>query len=156
MVRARLTQAEVDYFDNSGVRGTDKIPSREFELLKSRGLQVLGVGISNIRFHPTIEETIINRWSTTWLNNAKDESKQIERRRNILEAAGQEQAIHQYAEKLSTDLLRKRPKGVQETLKTLVMRTRAITIENEQLSQRMTEDQETFEEIIKWMEVNGR
>ena len=156
MVKTRLTQSDVDYFDNNGVRGMDKIPSREFALLKSRGLQVLGVGISNIRFHPSIEETIINRWSTTWLNNAKDESKQIERRRNILEAIGQEQAIRQYAEKLSTDLLRKSPRGVQETLKTLVMRTRAIIIENEQLRQRMAEDQEVFEEIIKWMEVNGK
>jgi len=125
-------------------------------LLKSRGLQVVGVGVSNIRFHPTIEDTIINRWSATWLNNAKDEGKQIERRRNILEAAGQEQAIRQYAEKLSADLLRKRPKGVQDTLKTLVMRTRSIIIENEQLRQRMAEDQEIFEEIIKWMEVTGR
>ena len=156
MVRARLTQPEVEYFDSNGKRGADKIPSREYALLKSRGLQVLGVGISNIRFHPSIEETIVSRWSTTWLNNAKDEGKQIDRRRNILEAAGQEQAIRQYAEKLSTDLLRKRPKGVQETLKTLVMRTRAIIIENEQLRQRMMEDQEVFEEIIKWMEVNGK
>jgi len=156
MVRARLTQPEVDFFDNHGKRGTDKVPSREFELLKSRGLQIVGVGVSNIRFHPTIEDTIINRWSATWLNNARDEGKQIERRRNILETAGQEQAIRQYAEKLSADLLRKRPKGVQETLKTLVMRTRSIIIENEPLRQRMAEDQEIFEEIIKWMEVSGR
>jgi hypothetical protein len=36
------------------------------------------------------------------------------------------------------------------------MRSRAIIIENEQLRKRMTEEQEIFEEIIKWMELNGK
>jgi len=156
MVKARLTQAEVDVFDDHGVRGTGTIPSPEFKLLQSRGLKVLNVGISNIRFHPTIEDTIINRWSATWLKIAEDEKKQIERRLNILETAGQEQAIRQYAEKLSIDLLRKQPKGAADTLKTLIMRSRAIIIENEQLRKRMAESQEVFEEIIKWMELNGK
>jgi len=160
MVKARLTQPEVDVFDDHGKRVAGAIPSPEFRLLQSRGLKVANVSLSNIRFHPTIEDAIINRWSATWLNNAKEEGKQIERRRSIIEAAGQEQAFRQYAEKLSADLLRKQPKGVPETLKTLVMRTRAIIIENEQLRKLMTtEDQEVFEvfeEIIKWMELNGK
>lgn len=156
MVKARLTQPEVDVFDDHGVRGIGKIPSPEFGLLQSRGLKVLGVSISNIRFHPTIDETIINRWSATWLKTAEEEKKQIERRLNIIETTGQDQAIRQYAEKLSIDLLRKKPEGAPETLKTLIMRSRAIIIENEQLRKRMTEEQEIFEEIIKWMEFNGK
>ena len=155
MVRARLTQPEVDVFDDHGVRGIGKIPSHEYRLLQSRGLKVLGVSIGNIRFHPTIDETIINRWSASWLKTAEEEKKQIERRLNIIETAGQDLAIRQYAEKLSVDLLRKKPEGAPDTLKTLVMRSRAIIIENEQLRKRMAEDQEVFEEIIKWMELNG-
>jgi hypothetical protein len=156
MVKARLTQPEVDVFDDHGVRGVGTIPSPEFRLLQSRGLKVLGVGISNIRFHPTIDETIINRWSASWLKTAEEEKKQIERRLNITLTAGQDQAIRQYAEKLSVDLLRKKPEGAPETLKTLIMRSRAIIIENEQLRKRMAEEQEIFEEIIKWMELNGK
>ncbi len=156
MVKARLTQPEVDVFDDHGVRGIGTIPSPEFKLLQSRGLKVLGVGISNIRFNPTIDETIINRWSASWLKTAEEEKKQIERRLNILQTAGQDQAIRQYAEKLSVDLLRKKPEGAPETLKTLIMRSRAIIIENEQLRKRMAEEQEIFEEMIKWMELNGK
>ena len=156
MVKARLTQPEVDVFDDHGVRGIGTIPSPEYKLLQSRGLKVLGVGISTIRFHPTIDETIINRWSASWLKTAEEEKKQIERRLNILLTAGQDQAIRQYAEKLSVDLLRKKPEGAPDTLKTLIMRSRAIIIENEQLRKRMTEEQEIFEEIIKWMELNGK
>lgn len=156
MVKARLTQPEVPAYDDHGVRGSGTKHSNEYDLLQSRGLKVLGVGISNIRFHTTIEDTIIKRWSATWLRTAEEEKRQIERRLNILQTAGQDQAIRQYAEKLSTDLLRKRPAGVPETLKTLIMRTRGIIIENERLRQNMVEEQEVFEEIIKWMEVNGK
>ena len=156
MVKARLTQPKVDVLDDHGKRVAETMDSNEYKLLQSRGLKVLSVGIGGVRFHPTIEETIIKGWSAAWLRNANSEKEQIERRTNIHKAAGQEQAIRQYAEKLSADLLRKQPKGAPDTLKTLVMRTRAIIIENEQLRQRMTEDQEVFEEIIKWMEVNGK
>jgi hypothetical protein len=155
MVGARLTQPEVDIFDDNGVRGIGTIPSPEFKLLQSRGLKVLGVGINTVRFHPSIDDTIISRWSASWLNTAKEEGKQIERRRNIVEAAGQEQAIRQYADQLSRDLLQRAPQGYKDTLKTLVMRTRSIIINNDQLRKSLADEQEVLEEIIKWMELNG-
>jgi hypothetical protein len=161
MVKARLTQPEVDFLDDHGKRVPGKtIPSPEYKLLQSRGLEVRGASISTLRFPPIIEEAVIKRWSATWFNNARDESKQIERRRQIITTAGQEKAISKYAEKLSADLLRKQPKGVPNTLKTLVTRTRNIILEDEPLRQKMTTDDqnlfESFEEIIKWMEVNGK
>lgn len=155
MVKARLTQPDVDVFDDHGVRTGETTSSPEYALLQKRGLRVLSVGVSTLRLNPAIEDAIINKWSGSWLSTAKEENKQIERKRNIIEAAGQDQAIRQYAEKLSVELLRKKPQGYQETLKTLIMRTRGIIIENEQLRLRMNEEQEVLEEIIKWMELNG-
>jgi hypothetical protein len=155
MVKARLTQPEVDVFDDQGVRISGSVPSPEYALLQKRGLKVLSAGVSNLRLNPIIEDTVINKWSGSWLSTAREEGKQIDRKRNIVEAAGHDQAIRQYAEKLSRDLLQKKPQGYQETLKTLIMRTRGIIIENEQLRQRMKDEQEVLEEIIKWMEVNG-
>jgi hypothetical protein len=152
MVKARLTQPEVDVLDDQGVRGVGKIPSQEYMILKKRGLKVLNVSIGNLRFNPVIEQTIISRWSTTWLKNAKAEGEQIERRRNIIQSAGHEQAIRQYADMLSRDLIQKKPEGVKDTLKTLLMRTRAIIINNDQLRQRMGEEQQDLEDIIKWVE----
>jgi hypothetical protein len=155
MVKARLTQAEVDYLDDHGVRGTGTISSAEFKLLQERGLQVLNVGINSLRLNPQIEETIIGRWSTTWLKNAKEESEQIERKRNIIESAGQDKAIRQYAEMLGKQLLDKKPQGVKPTLKTLLLHTRTIIIKNDQLRRRMTKEQQDLEEIIKWVEASG-
>lgn len=151
MVRARLTQDEVDILDDHGVRGDGKVPSPEYKLLQERGIEVKSVSISTLRFDPTIEEAIINRWTTTWLRNAKTESEQIERRRNLVETGGEEQAIRQYADLLSKDLIQKKPKDLKETLKTLLMRTRTL-INNPQLRQRMSEEQQDLEEIIRWIE----
>jgi hypothetical protein len=155
MVKARLTQSEVDILDDTGTRGQGTISSPEYRLLQNRGLKVLSVGIGNLRFDPQIEETIKRQWSATWLLNARSESEQIERRRNIIESAGQEKAIRQYADLLGHDLIQKKPEGVKETLKTLLMRTRTIIFANDQLRRRMPAEQQELEEIIKWIEGDG-
>jgi hypothetical protein len=152
MVKARLTQDEVDILDDNGVRGQGKVPSMEYKLLQERGIEVKSVMIFNLRFDPVIEDTVINRWTTTWLRNAKTESEQVERERNLIETAGEEQAVRQYADFLSKDLIQKRPVGIKETLKALLLRTRTLIMSNPQLRQRMSEEQEELEEIIRWIE----
>ena len=154
MVKARLTQPEVDFLDDHGVRGEGTLSSREYQLLQERGLKVLGVSIGGLMFNPEIEQTIISRWSTSWLKNAKTESEQIERKKNIIESAAREQAIRQYADKLSQEIVKKRPNGVKETLRTLLMRTRTLIFTNDQLRSRMTVAEQELEEIIKWIEVS--
>ncbi|RPJ22508.1 MAG: hypothetical protein EHM33_23325 [Chloroflexi bacterium] len=152
MVKARLTEPEVDILDDHGVRGQGKIPSLEYKLLQERGLKVMNVSISNLRFDPSIEKTIIHQWSATWLLNARAENEQVEKRRNLVETAGQENAIRQYANFLSKSLIQKRPVGIKETLKNLLMRTRTLIINNPQLRQRMSEEQQDLEDIIRWIE----
>jgi hypothetical protein len=152
MVKARLTQEEVDFLDDQGQRGQGTIPSGEFTLLQERGLQVRSVGIFGLRFNPEIENTIRQRWSSTWLLNAKMESEQVERKRSLAENSGHEQAIRQYADFLSKDLIQKKPVGIKETLKTLLLRTRALIINKHPLRQRMTDEQQDLENIIRWIE----
>jgi hypothetical protein len=155
MVKARLTQAEVDIMDDNGVRGEGTIPSVEYKLLQDRGLEVLSVNVGNLRFSPTIEDAIVQRWTTTWLLNARMESEQVERKRNLVETTGQEIAIRQYADFLSKDLIQKRPVGIKETLKALLLRTRTLIMNNPQLRQRMSEEQQDLEDIIRWIEGSG-
>ena len=138
--------------DEHGVRGPGTAPSWEYQLLQERGIEVLNVSIFNLRFNPAIEETIINRWTATWLQNARAESEQVERKRNLVETAGQEKAIRQYADFLSKDLIQKRPVGIKETLKTLLLRTRTLIMNNPQLRQRMSEEEQDLEDIIRWIE----
>lgn len=155
MVNARLTSAEVDILDDHGIRGIGKIPSPEYKLLENRGLEVKSVSIHTIRLNPEIEEIIRKKWSASWLGNAHAEKSQIERKRNIMESIGQEKAMRQYADLLSSDLVRKRPVGPRETLKTLLMRTKSIIIQDDQLRKRMGDEQQDLEDIIRWIEANG-
>jgi len=152
MVNDRLKKPSVDYLDDNGIRGIGKVNSAEYELLTNRGIKVLSVGISNLQLNPEIEQTIISRWSASWLNNAKAESQQIERRQNIVRTSGQEKAMRQYADRLSYDLIRKKPFGVKESLKTLLIRTRSIIINDDQLRKDMEEEQQKLEDILRWVE----
>ena len=153
MVNARLKNLLVDSLDNNGARERGKkVESPEYKLLKERGISVLSVGIGNLQINPKIEESIINRWSASWLDNAKAESKQIERQQDIMKSAGREKAMRQYTDLLCDDLLRKKPQTVEESLKALLMRTRTIILNNDQLRQEMDEEQQLLEEIIRWVE----
>lgn len=154
MVKLRLTQPDVPYLDDHGRRGEGTIPSPEFQLLQERGLKVLSVNVGNLLMNPTIEDTIIRKWSTSWLKNAKTESEQIERKKNIIESAGRDKAYRQYAEMISREVVQKKPQGVKDTLKTLLMWTRTMIFKNDQLRRRMTSDEQDLEDIIKWIEVN--
>jgi hypothetical protein len=155
MVKARLTQEEVDYLDDHGVRREGTVRSLEYQLLQERGIEVRSVGIFNPILDPAIEETIISGWSATWLQNARMESEQVERKRNLVETAGQEKAIRQYADFVSKDLIQKRPVGIKDTLKTLLLRTRTLIMSNPQLRQRMSEEEQDVEDIIRWIEGNS-
>jgi hypothetical protein len=155
MVKARLTKEEVDSLDDHGERGQGTVRSLEYQLLQERGLEVISVSIGNPRFDPAIEDTIISRWSATWLQNARIESEQVERKRNLVEIAGQEKAIRQYADFLSKDLIQKRPVGIKDTIKTLLLRTRTLIVSNPQLRQRMSEEEQDVEGIIRWIEGDG-
>jgi len=158
MIEARLTQLQVDVLDDTGRRTEETMSSREHKLLQDRGLKVLKVNINNPRFDPTVEDLIIRHWKATWLVNAKIESEQIDRRRNIFEATAQEQAMRQYADALSRGINEgaKRAKPTEkEMLKTLLLRSRSLIRSSDQLRRRMTTELQDIEDMIKWIEENG-
>lgn len=162
MVKARLTKAEVDSLDDTGRRDGQRVGSEEYRLLEARGLKVQNVSIGNVRLNPTVDEQLIKQWSANWLTNAKAESEQIDRKRNIVETAAREQALIKYAEVISreiNELAKKRQPEIKDTLKTILMRTRALIRSGEysdQLRRRMSTELQEIEDMIEWMEVNGK
>ncbi|MFT3893538.1 MAG: hypothetical protein QM730_18065 [Anaerolineales bacterium] len=159
MVKARLTQPEVDVLDDTGRRGEGTIPSREYQMLKDRGLKILSVGISGPRFNPTVEDSIIKGWNASWLKDAKAESEQIERRRINIEKAAEEKSKRQYVDVISreiNELAKSGKPSPKETLKALILKSHTIIRTNEQLRRRMTTELQDIEEMIKWIEGNGK
>ena len=154
MVKARLSQVEVDSFDDFGGRLKTKIPSQEYKLLQERGLKVLNVSISNLRFDPDIDNDIIEQWTASWLKNAETERKKIDHIRSAIEAVSDEQAVLQYSYSLSKALMIEQPKNYKTALKILLMQSRLITIRNDNLRRRMSTERQEIEEILKWVEGN--
>jgi hypothetical protein len=155
VVTARLTKTEVPSLDNQGKRSFGLYPSREFEILKNRGLKILSVSISPPRTHPNINNLMIERWNANWAKTVDDEKNQIESQHALQAAAGHDQAIVDYAMHLSKDLLKRVPPTTSETLKNLVRRSRLIAFKYPQLRSKLMDDQDTFEEIIKWIDTGG-
>ena len=154
LVNARLKKAEVPILDDHGARGEGAIQSQEYQLLKSRGISVLSVGISNLRLNPEIEAIIMSRWSASWYNNAMTEKKQIKRKQELVKSTGQDTAIRQHANLLSKELINKKPSGIKDTLKTLLLKTRTIIIKDDQLRGEMKLEKQALEEILQWIEAD--
>lgn len=157
MVAARMKEAEVDILDDSGRPGTGTLTSQEFKLLKERGVRVLNVNISGLRFEPKIEDQLVHQFSTTWLDSARAERDQIDRRRSFVELNAQVEAARKYAESLSGILIKADPEQQtqKEALKTLLLRTRDELIRNDRLHRRASMERAELEEIIQWVERNG-
>ena len=162
MVNARLTQLEVPFLDDNGKRGEGTIESEEYKILQARGLKVQSANISKVKLHPSIDEQLKGQWSASWLNNAKAESEQIDRKRDIFEASAREQALIDYAEAMSREINEQAGKSkadVASLLKSLFLRSRALIRSgehSEQLRRRMSVELDEIEGMIQWMEVNGK
>lgn len=164
MVKARLTQPEVDVLDDTGKRDGSKTRSIEYGLLEARGLKLQSVSIGNLRIDPTVDEQLIKQWSASWLGNAKAESEQIDRKRNIVEISTREKAQIDYAVTISREINafaeKEKPKGkVREMLRTLILRSRAMIRSgdhSDQLRRRMSLELQEIEDMIKWVEANGK
>lgn len=155
MIKARMTQPEVEVLDDYGRLGEGALHSPEFALLKERGIQVKSVSVGSLRFAPEVEEKLLAQWSASWLNNAKAERDRIERERGYVELTGQVEAAAAYADSISKSLLKHNPRTPKDALKTLLLRSRDELVKNDRLHRRASMEREELEDIIQWVERNG-
>jgi dsDNA-specific endonuclease/ATPase MutS2 len=64
--------------------------------------------------------------------------------------------VEHYADELSQALLKDKPTDMKGSLKRLLARTRSMIIRNNKLRQVMKMEQQELEEMLRWIEVNGR
>ena len=154
MVKNRLTQPEVEILDNSGTPKPGTIHSREYDLLCERGLKVVSVSVSNLRFNEFVERHLIEQWKANWYNNAKAEREQIERHRRYVELRGEEEGITEYVHGLARHIVSRKPANIREMLRALLMCTRLTIVRDNQLQYRMSAERQDIEELLQWVENN--
>ena len=160
MIKARMTEAKVTILDDTGQAAENPdeentLDSPEYDLLARRGIKVMNASVSNLRFPPNIEDQLVRQWSTTWLDNANAERGRIDRLRGFVELSGQVEAVLQYTQSLSSNLLRHRPSTQKDTLKILMLRSRDELVRDDRLHRRASMEREELEELIQWVERNG-
>jgi hypothetical protein len=157
LLKARLTQPRVDLMDEDGIRKIGQLESKEYDLLQMRGLKVISVSVSNVRVHPTIQESLIKQWKANWLKFAIGEGQLLDFKRNLVEVTAQDATQISYAIRLSKDinlLCKKGKPNADELLKVILLRSRAMIRSGEHsnvLRRRMTTELQDIEDAIKWL-----
>ncbi len=152
MIRERLTNPRSPLLDQNGERLPGWQESREYKILKERGVRVLSVNVSNLRFPPKVEDQLINRWTANWLANARREKDRIASLRQLATLTGQEQAIQAYTDALYRNMVT--TDDQKNTLKALLTRMRNILIRNDRAHRSAASELKSIAEMLQWLEEN--
>ncbi len=154
MIMQRLTEPYYDVVDLYGHLTGEKKKSEEYAFLtEERGIRILDFRISNLLFDHQIEQQLLEKWTTTWLLNAKEEKKYIEGERELRKLRGKEKALLDYAKALSDELLRDiKPVDPKMLLKRLLYGTRKELIRNNRLLQKTDNEVDKLTDLIQWID----
>ncbi|MBV5331110.1 hypothetical protein JZU69_01570, partial [bacterium] len=96
-INRRIKQPNMEALDETGARTDERVESREFKQLQSRGLEIMDVRIHNILFENTLEDQITQQWSAEWLNIAQKEKSHLEEMESLIETAARNEASKNFA-----------------------------------------------------------
>ncbi len=100
-IRDRLVNPSYVERDSFGRLTGLRRPSREYKLLRSRGLRLEGTNILFLKFSPAVEEQILNNWFSSWLMRAQREREYINQQRAYEREQGQHSAAKVYANRVT-------------------------------------------------------
>jgi len=159
MIRERMTQPLVDEMDENGLFTGGKTQSQEYEWLKDRGLRVISASASALKFDQDVEVGLVNRWNSTWEENAKKQRDVIEEYRKVTEKRSREQGSYGYLHNMSRSLVAGGPAShkspsadTKHTLKKLLQYSRSTLIRSDRLERRLGAEIQELDEIIRWLE----
>jgi len=157
LIRERLQKQKTAVLDQYGnyQLGQDS-PSHEHEFLQGRGIRVLSVSVSNLRLPREVDAKLISQWTANWLARARAERDRLDQEEGFNHIQNEENALRDYIVQLSNDLLlqvgRNRAGDLRETLRALMLESRAVLVNETQLYQRSSPERESLEEVIQWLE----
>ncbi|GAP15198.1 protein containg SPFH domain [Longilinea arvoryzae] len=155
VVRSRLTSERTPILNNFGAETDENEESREYQLLKKRGIQVTRVEIYNLMLPDEIETQLVRRWNTTWLNRARKDRILVDHQRDYVVQQGQEDAHIRVAESASQPFAALQADELlsgREVLKRL-LRGNMDQCERDSSLHSLTADEiNQLQELIDWVE----
>ncbi len=133
------------------------IPSREFEIIRARGLRVYTIVITNLRLPQVVEEQLLAGWQSTWETEVGNVGGEVERLRIREADRVRMNALVEYALWSSRSLYRRlqdkeRPQpDEQETLDIMLDDLRRRMADELNLRRRMTTEWEDWQDLLDWV-----
>ena len=152
MMKARLSQAIVVKLDECGRVTEAQQPSDEHKKLNERGIAMLSANVSAIYLSPDIEEQLLSRWTTSWLENARTDRNRIDRLNMAFAEEGRHQALLDHALVLSEAINREKPASTTAAVKALLQGTEGEIRANDRLLTRVSTEVDSLQGLEKWLE----
>ncbi|MFZ5882085.1 MAG: hypothetical protein ACOY0R_22160 [Chloroflexota bacterium] len=156
MLKERMTNPRSPVLDQNGAPQAGWRESREYRLLKERGIRITSVNVNSLRFPPKVEEQLVSRWTASWLDNARKERDRIELARSYASLGGQEKAMLDYTADMAYSLLesKRESRSLKETVKSLLGRSRMLLVRSDRMHRRAANELQELEDILQWLESN--
>lgn len=152
MLKARMSQAIVVKLDDCGRVTESQQISDEYKKLNERGIAVLSASVSAIYLSPAVESELRSRWKTSWLSNAQEDRKRIERLDLAYTEQGRHKARLDHALVLSEAINKDNPPAVAAAVKSLLQGTESEIRSNDRLLSRISTQTESLQDLEKWLE----
>jgi hypothetical protein len=157
-VQNRLTLEYAPALGDYGQLTGQTTLSQEYQLLLNRGIKVTRVEIFDLQMPESVEKLLLERWKSTWLNQARKESDFIQSNRSYIEKEATEEAADAYIHQAAA-LLGAVPEGealnCAQTLSLLLQGSRRVIVQNPQMNKTMRWEMEQLQELIDWVDAQG-
>lgn len=155
LVRARLQDHEVMELDEFGTPTKRLVPSKEYDILKKRGIKVESVNIRRLRFPQKVEENLVNQWIATWLQRAEEELQDAQKIQEKERTQGQETALKGYSLSVSQllyEVLKEtKSPDLPESLELLTEGALKLCLRDEELQSRLTNQKADLSNLMNWI-----
>ncbi|HPH95587.1 MAG TPA: hypothetical protein PKW33_07725 [Anaerolineaceae bacterium] len=153
-VTQRLTQPEVAELDANGALSGRHVPSREYNLLASRGIRVITVVLLNLQLPAAVDAQMESLWLSTWTIRSRDERMLMDRERTLRSISGGRQALRDYALSISRQLAAM-PAGYRvsstEMASKLAETSLRLTVRDVALGARAPLEREDLLQLVMWL-----
>lgn len=154
-MRERMTQRTYLQKDAVGRPGNTQRPSREYWLLKNRGVQVLGIKLLFLKFPSKVEDQIVAFWKSSWLIRAQREREYIDQLHSYERERGRRSAVTTYANRVTHYLgaqdLDARLNG-DELMAQLIRGTLYLVEQESNVHRQAHDEMQQLKELLEWCE----
>ncbi len=154
-MRQRMVEETHQVLDEYGRMVNKTEVSQEYQILHDRGIKVIAVNIPNIYLPKTIEDSLVKRWKSNWLDYAKKEKMTISAKHAVEINDGSEQALMDFAY-ASTHYLGSIPSNenlsANHILKSLINGTQYFFQQTPGLLIELQSEQNSLRDLLEWVE----